>query len=222
MLNFFDINNIAVTLWNYPVSWLELVGTAFNLACVILAARRKILNWPVGLVGVLLFMALFYQINLYADFGEQIFYFITGITGWIAWSRSRKTKAQKEATIVRSSSRENLFWGGVIIVGTIALSIFLINIDTWLPALFPEPASLPILDAATTMMSFAAQIMMMRRKLESWYLWIVVDIIAVGLYWYKGVPFVALLYLGFLVNAMYGYLNWRNDVTKQEEKSDDN
>ena len=50
------------------------------------------------------------------------------------------------------------------------------------------------------------------RKLESWYLWIIVDIVAVGLYWYKGVPFVALLYAAFLINAIYGWYTWRNNT----------
>jgi len=220
-MNFFDINNIAFILWDYQISWLELVGTIFNLACVILAAKRKIATWPVGIIGVVLFMLLFYQIRLYADFGEQIFYFVTSITGWIAWSRARKSgRKKKEVAITNNSLKVNLYWAGAIIVGTILTSIFLFNIDTLLPALFPEPASLPILDAVTTMMSFAAQILMMRRKLESWYLWIIVDIMAVGVYWYKGVPFVALLYFGFLINAIYGYMNWRKDYRKSLRKSE--
>ena len=66
MLSFFDINNIAFTILGYQISWLELAGTIFNLVCVILAARRKISNWWVGLVGVVLFMILFYQIQLIA------------------------------------------------------------------------------------------------------------------------------------------------------------
>ena len=81
LLAFFDVNNIAFTLLGYPISWLEFVGTIFNLVCVLLVARRHILNWPIGLVGVVLFGVLFYQINLYADVAEQIYYFVTGIMG---------------------------------------------------------------------------------------------------------------------------------------------
>ena len=92
----------------------------------------------------------------------------------------------------------------------------LARVHTWLPAIFPEPADLPTLDATTTIMSFAAQFLMMRRRLESWVLWIVVDVIAIGLYWYKDVPFVALLYLIFLINAVYGFIAWRKAMQQPE------
>ena len=78
---FFSVNTIAFEILGYPISWLELVGTIFNFVCVVLAARRNIWNWPVGLVGVVLFGILFCQINLYADVFEQVYYLITGITG---------------------------------------------------------------------------------------------------------------------------------------------
>ena len=79
---FFDVNNTAFTMLGYQISWLELVGTIFNLACVILVARRNILTWPIGIIAVILFGALFWQINLYADVIEQVYYLVTGIVGW--------------------------------------------------------------------------------------------------------------------------------------------
>ena len=94
---FFSVNTIAFTILGYSISWLELVGTIFNLVCVILAARRNIWNWPIGLIGVMLFGVLFYQINLYADVFEQVYYLITGISGWYLWARvgTNKTLTKK-------------------------------------------------------------------------------------------------------------------------------
>lgn len=227
LLTFFDVNNIAFTLLGYPISWLEFVGTIFNLVCVILVARRHILNWPIGLVGVVLFGVLFYQINLYADVAEQIYYFITGIMGWYMWSNAKgRDKADDKVLVTRNSLRENLVWltgiAGVSVVASWALS----NAHVWAPFIFPEPASLPVIDATTTIMSFAAQFLMMQRKLENWYLWIAVDVVAVWLYWYKDVPFVALLYLIFLFNAFYGLIAWKRIANKsthdeQTKGSDD-
>lgn len=207
---FFDINNTFFTILDYPISYLEFTGTIFNLVCVILAAKRKILNWPIGLIGVVLFGVLFYQINLYADFFEQIFYFITGVWGWYMWTRPTSKDKDKGALITTNTWRQNAYWLGGITAGSVALTYALTNIHLWLPTLFPEPASLPALDATTTVMAFAAQILMMQRKLESWYLWIIIDVIAVGLYWYKAVPFVAILYFLFLINAGYTYKVWNN------------
>ena len=207
---FFDVNTTAFTLLDYQISWLELVGTIFNLACVILIARRNIWTWPVGIVGVILFGILFYQINLYADALEQVYYLITGIIGWYMWASLKdRGESNKKVAITTNTLRANLIWVSVIAAVSAIAAYTLARVHTWLPVIFPEPADLPTLDATTTIMSFAAQFLMMRRRLESWVLWIVVDVIAIGLYWYKDVPFVALLYLIFLVNAIYGFVAWR-------------
>jgi nicotinamide mononucleotide transporter len=223
-MNFFDIGNTAFTLLGYQISWLELVGTIFNLVCVILAARRKILNWPIGLVGVVLFMVLFYQIQLYADFGLQIFFFITGIIGWIQWSRIARLRKQgklmKEVAVTTNTTRKNLVWLGSIIVAAALMILLLANIHTLFPTLFPLPAALPVLDGITAVLSIAGQILLMQRKLESWYLWLIVDVLSVGMYWAKAVPFVTLLYVIFTINALYGLREWRKEY-KRSQKVDD-
>ena len=218
---FFDVNNIAFTLLGYPISWLELVGTIFNLACVILVARRNILTWPVGIIAVVLFGALFWQINLYADVLEQVYYLVTGVVGWYMWAKLRHHDSDdKKVLITTNSLKVNLLWvAGIAVVSAIS-TWALSHVHTWLPAIFTEPASLPAIDATTTVMSFAAQILMMRRKLENWVLWIVVDVVAVWLYWYKQVPFVSLLYVLFTINAIYGYVSWRNTSKRELEDGD--
>ena len=189
---FFSVNTIAFTILGYSISWLELVGTIFNLVCVILAARRNIWNWPIGLVGVVLFGVLFYQINLYADVFEQVYYLITGISGWYLWARVGTNKNTDEKVLITTNSlRSNLYWVAGIAGASLLTGWIVSNLHIWLPTLFPEPASLPLLDAASTMTAFAAQFLMMRRK---------------------GVPFVALLYAAFLINAIYGWYTWRNNT----------
>ena len=211
--HFIDVNNTFFTILHYPISYLEFVGTIFNLACVILAAKRKISNWPIGIIGAILFGILFFKINLYADFFEQIFYFVTGIWGWWMWARTKDINKEKhEVKTTTNSARANLYWLIGIAASSFVLSYVLFRIHDWLPGLFPEPASSPVIDATTTIMSFAAQILMMKRKLESWWLWIAVDVVAIGFYWYKGIPFVALLYVIFLVNAVYAFYDWRKSM----------
>ena len=124
----------------------------------------------------------------------------------------RRNPEDKHISVERNSIKANIAWvagiTGISVIATWALS----NIHIWLPMLFPEPASLPALDATTTVMSFAAQYLMMKRKLENWYLWILVDVIAIWLYWYKEVPFIALLYVVFLFNAIYGWWAWKRAI----------
>lgn len=215
---FLSVETIAFDLWGYQISWLECIGTIFNFAAVVLAARRNIWTWPIGIIGVVLFGFLFYQINLYADMAEQGYYLITGIIGWYMWAgtssrASAPTRSSNPVVISNLSRTEYIWWITSIIVIGIALGILLGRIHIYLPRVFPEPADLPLLDAITTTTAFAAQLLMMQRKLQSWHLWIALDIVAVGLYWYKQVPFVAVLYALFLFNAIYGFKKWKAAVS---------
>jgi nicotinamide mononucleotide transporter len=212
MLELLDVNTTFFTVMGYLMSYLEFFGTLLNIGAVWLVARNKILNWPVGLVAILLFGFLFYQIQLYSDFIEQIFYFATGVWGWIAWSKHKSAAEDAKARIVPLAARGRLFTMAAIALGTLAMGTFIANIHTILPAFFAEPASYPYFDALTTVMSFTAQILMIYRRLDNWLIWIVVDVIGIGLYWVKDVKLISLLYAVFLVLATKGYFNWRKEM----------
>ena len=217
ILNLFNVNTIFITIGNYPMSYIEFFGTILNLISVWLVGRRNILTWPIGIAAVILFALLFYQIQLYSDLIEQIYFIITGFYGWWVWiklTRSSESKVGIERKIaiktVKSQS-QRIIWLSFITVGTILMGFTMSRIDLILPSIFPEPASYPYLDALTTIMSFAAQILMAHRYIESWALWILVDIIGIWLYYAKGVVFVSLLYFIFLILAIKGLLNWMNN-----------
>lgn len=199
------------------MSYLEFFGTVFNIWCVYLTAKGKVLSWPVGIVGVVFYLFLFYQIRLYSDFTEQIYYLITSFGGWYLWLHPRneaETDKNKELKVSFNGLKSNVIYLIVIATGTAAMTYFMAHINIYFPTLFPEPASYPFLDAFTTVMSFAATILMMKKKVECWYLWILVDIIGIGLYFVKEVRFISLEYLIFLVLATKGLISWRNDYNK--------
>ncbi len=220
LLNLLNVNNTFFTIFGYDMSYVEFFGTLLNLACVYLVAKKNIWNWPIGIVGVAVFAALFYQLNLYADLMEQAFYFVTGIIGWIAWTRAKKPQDKTESIeVTRNTFTANATWLVGIAIFTGIGAWAMARVHLWLPAVFPEPAALPLLDVLTTVMSFAAQIMLIQKRLENWLLWIVVDIIAVGLYWYKGVALVAALYAVFLVIATMGFITWLNTYRRERHET---
>src|SRR6185503_528973 len=92
MLKFFSVSNIAFTVFGYPLSYVELFGTILYLWSVWLISQRRVLTWPVGIVSVLLYITLFYQIRLYSDAFEQVYYLGASAYGWWYWSRSRHQK----------------------------------------------------------------------------------------------------------------------------------
>lgn len=215
--NFFDIfsiNNIFFTFHGYQMSYLEFAGTLLNLWSVWLVTKNNILTWPVGNIAVILFGILFYQIHLYSDLVEQVYFLITGFYGWWVWLYLRKKGSgnKKELPITYNSRLSNIIYMVIITIGSVCMAYIMAHIHIYMPALFPIKASFPFLDAFTTVMSFAAQILMAYKKMECWYLWIAVDIIGIGLYFAKGVVFVSLLYLIFLILATKGLFNWKKLV----------
>ena len=207
MLDFLNVNHIAFTIIGYPMSYVELIGTFLYLWSVWLISKRQVLTWPVGIVSVLLYVALFYQIRLYSDTLEQIYYLGASIYGWILWNKSSKDDGQiKDVTY--GDRQSILSW--LILTGVVSIlaGILMGRIHLLLPVLFPEAASFPFLDALTTIMSFTAMWLMARKRIESWIYWIIVDVIGIWLYFVKDVKFISLLYVILLIMASNGLRLW--------------
>jgi nicotinamide mononucleotide transporter len=202
-----SIENIAFTVIGYPMSYVELFGTILTLWSVWLIAKRRVLTWPVGIVSSGLFLVLFYQIKLYSDTIEQIYYIITNIYGWWAWDKSPQDHGQVIG--VRYSNRNRVAqWIVLTLILSAIAGLFMSRIHQLLPAQFPQAADFPYLDALTTIMSFTATWLMIQKKVECWIYWIIVDVIGIGLYFVKDVKFVTLLYVVLLVLAINGFRLW--------------
>lgn len=218
LLTFFNVNTIAFTVLGYPMSYIEFFGTIFTGWSVYLAAKNKITTWPISLLGIVLYGFLFYQIQLYSDLFEQIYYFVTSFWGWYLWTHPKNKEKNSELSVTSNSLSTNIIYIVLIFALTQLLSLFMSNIHLIFPKLFPVAASFPWMDSFTTIMSFVATIYLAKRKIENWYLWIIVDIIGVWLYFQKGVVFLSLLYFAFLINAFYGLAKWRRELKTNEEK----
>lgn len=205
-----NVNTIFFTVLGYPMSYVEFFGTVFTAWSVYLSAKNSVLSWPIGIVGIVLYGFLFYQIQLYSDLFEQVYYLITGFWGWWLWTHPPKNEsdAKDELKVALSPLRTNVI--GLISTGVLTLFLwyFMSNISRFFPALFPIAASYPFLDAFTTAMSFVANVYLAKRRIENWYLWLLVDVIGVVLYYKKGVIFISLLYFAFLLNAIRGLVDW--------------
>jgi nicotinamide mononucleotide transporter len=211
MQNLLNSNTVFFTIFGYPMSYVEFVGTLFTGYSVFLAAKNKLINWPIGIVGTILYGFLFYQIQLYSDFFEQIYFFITGFWGWYVWSHPRNTRLGSTKEIAVTETSKHFIWLAVlaVLVFSAALGYLMSNIHLLLPQYFPIAASFPYLDAFTTVLSFVATVFLAKRKIENWYMWIIVDLIGVMLYYQKGVVFISLLYFAFLLNAFIGLRIWK-------------
>jgi nicotinamide mononucleotide transporter len=178
-------------------TWLEWVGTLSGFACVYLAAREHIWNWPVAIISSVAYAILFYEFQLYGDAGLQIYFVATSFYGWYYWIN--KTRSPEKPIV----SLTNAGLGKVamsIVVLTVLLGSFL---DHFTDTNVPYP------DGFCTAISFVAQFLMTRKVLQNWILWIIVDICYVPLYLYKNLALTSILYTLFLALAIMGYLQWR-------------
>ena len=179
------------------MSLIELTAVAFGLACVVLTIYQSIWCWPTGLVMVGLYIVIFFEAKLYSDMALQVVYVGLQVYGWHQWLRGGPRESALPVT--RLSGRALAGWTAAGLGGAGVLGLVMSR---------ATDASLPYWDALTTSLSLVAQWLMARKRLESWLFWIVVDVVAVGVYVAKDLRPTAGLYAVFLVLATIGLLTW--------------
>lgn len=210
----FDLRVVFSEPLGYRLSYLEFLGTATGLACVWLTAREKVWCWPVGMANAVFFFVMFFQLRLYSDMILQVYYFATSVYGWWRWLHPinpQETNRRNELRITRLRRADLILLLGAGLAASIAFGAFISNVHNLLPAYFPEPAAYPFAGSAVAVLSVLAQFIMARKKLECWLFWITVDVIAMVIYFLKGVNLLALEYLIFGCIAFYGFLGWRRE-----------
>ncbi len=182
------------------MSELEIVAAVLSAAAVFLGVRQSLWNWPLGIVSVLLYVAVFVRVRLYADAGLQIVYAVMNAYGWYEW---RFGGARRTALpLSRTPARLWPLLAGLAVVGSVLLG--------WIFARFTN-AALPYVDSALAATSLVAQWMMTRKLLEHWLVWIAVDLVYVPMYASQRLYPTTALYTVFLALAVSGYIAWRRD-----------
>jgi len=183
----------------------EWIAAALGLVNVLLVVRRSVWNYPFGLAMVSLYFFVFWDAKLYGDAVLQIFFLLINLYGWVNWQRSRRTAGEVVVTVLTPARR--LQWA----LGTVAACLafgFALGAYT--------DAAAPMIDGSVAATSVAAQLLLARRRLENWVLWILVDIVAVGLFYSRGLYPTAALYAVFLVLASLGLVAWYRALKQKE------
>jgi nicotinamide mononucleotide transporter len=195
---------VAFTAFGAGTTWAEVLGFGTGLVNVGLLVRRHILNWPVGILNVLLLMLVFWSAGLYADASLQIVYVVLGAYGWWAWLHGG---ASRTPLTVRTTTRAE--WLGLAVAGVLLTGSLWLFLDRL------TSSTVPLADALTTALSLLATYGQTRKLVESWWLWIAADLIYIPLYGYKDLWLTALLYVAFLVLCVLGLRAWRAALRAQ-------
>jgi nicotinamide mononucleotide transporter len=183
------------------MSGLEIAGVLTGIVAVWLTTRQKVWCWPIGIVSVLLFVAVFFRARLYAAMGLQVVYVGLSFYGWYAWVNG--AHGDGPLRVSRTPSRALAVALGAGTAATVALGL-------WLAQRTDE--SLPFTDAATTAFSLVAQWMQTRKLIENWWIWLIVDIVYVGMYVSQALLWTAGLYAVYTALAVAGLREWRRSL----------
>lgn len=176
---------------------IEIAAVTLGLINVTLIIRRSIWNYPFGVIMVILYARIFFDYRLYSDALLQIYFLVIQIYGWWYWLRGRDDNGL--AIVARLPVRQIPYYALIAIIGLAVLGTGMDRLTD---------ADFPYWDASIAILSVLAQFLLSRRRLESWFLWIAVDLMAISLFWAKGLYPTAALYAVFLVLATIGLLNW--------------
>ena len=180
------------------MSQLEWLAAALLLVNVALVARRSVWNYPFALVAVSLYALVFYEARLFSDMLLQGFFFALNLYGWRGWLAAREGRAA--IPVGWMSGRERLLWGGATVAAWVGWSFGMHRFTH---------AAAPWADGAVAMISIAAQWLLARRRVESWWLWICVDLVAVPLFLSRGLYATSAVYAVLLALSIAGLLQWR-------------
>lgn len=176
---------------------LEIAGTVLGLANIVLLIRRSIWNFPVAMGMVTCIGVVLFEERLYAETGLQAFFFVVNAWGWWLWGRQRGPYDAVPVGWMGWPAR--IGWA----LATAAISLALgLGLARW------TDAALPLADSLVAGMSVAAQLLLSFRRIENWVLWIVVDVISIGLYANRELHLLAGLYAVFLVLSVVGLRAW--------------
>ena len=195
------------------MSYLEFFGVVTGGLAVWLSAKANIWSWPIGMTSVALLFFLFFQVQLYPDMFLQVFFFITNAIGWWRWSHPKigEEDRNKELKISYMPIKQLLLVSLGGIAGTFLLGMLASNLNQLAPSVFSKPSAFPYLDSFVTVMSVFVTFLMIQKKVECWILWIIIDVVATGVYFAKGINFLGLEYLVFCFIAAFGLWNWMRE-----------
>ena len=182
--------------------WQEWVSTTTQVASVWYARKNNVLVYPTGIIGVILAAYVyFFQTHppLYADASLNIYYFIMSVYGWYNWVQ--KKDAEHYTYPIKWCSKSELVFGiGFFLFFWIIIYLVLVKFTN---------SNTPVLDSLVSASAVTAMWWMAKRKIENWIVWIIADMLYVGMYIYKHLYFTSILYFIFIILAIAGYREWK-------------
>lgn len=181
--------------------WLDILGTVIGLVYVYQEYKASIWLWITGIVMPVVYMFVYLDAGLYADFGIQVYYAVAAVYGLIVWKFGKK-RGQQDDNMPITHVRRKIAAASVVLFAVAWAAIYFVLVRF-------TNSNVPVLDSFGNALSIVGLWWLARKYVEQWYVWIVVDAELAALYVYKDIPFTAGLYALYVVIAIAGYFKWR-------------
>ncbi|MDC3109843.1 nicotinamide riboside transporter PnuC [Flavobacteriales bacterium] len=189
---------------------LELIAVFFGLLSVWFSKNNNVLVYPTGIINTSIFVYLLVKWQLLGDMIINVYYFLMSIYGWYYWTRKSNNVRYTPITRMHSTDIKIIL---IIIISSVLFVSYLYSFfEKW-------SGFVSYVDIITTAIFFAGMWLMARRKIESWFFWILGDIISVPLYFVKGLAFSSFQYLIFTFIAIAGYYKWKSIYNNKKQIS---
>ena len=183
-----------------PDSLIGMVCGISGVICVALTAKGKISSYIFNFIQIITYMMICWDLKLYLEFGENIFYFITCIFGVFLWKKNMK---QNDDGSTQVAAKKFKAWHWVVTIVTAAVGTFLLGKFGYLIG-----STLPYFDALTNVLALIAQMLLVWRYREQWAIWILIDITCLIMFTMLGQWSMVAMYVAWTINAFYGWWNW--------------
>jgi len=191
---------------------LELIAMVTALIYVVLAAKGNIYCWPAALISTLLYTFIFYDFYLWMDSLLQVYYMGMAFYGWYCWRQAKNDQlTTKPITKYIFSIQQWAMKTHVISIVLLAIASVLVG---WLMEKY-TPTDFPYLDSATTVFAIFATYLITQKVLENWLYWVVIDLLSIYIYVQKGLTPTAVLFVLYVILAVYGYIKWAKILKNQ-------
>lgn len=188
----------------FGTDWFEFAGVVTGVMGVYLATAESPWTYPVGMVNVLIYAYVFWDAKLLADASLQIFFFVLLVHGLWSWL-TRKP----DSTPLRVSKLNARQIG-------IAAAAWAVGFAIYVPIINHFKGASPVLDSCLTVASMIGQVLLNRKFIENWPVWVVVNAVYIPLYFSRGLHSTGVLYVLFIGLAIKGWLHWRKTLTQQD------
>ena len=196
---------------------LEIIGTLVGLAYLWFEYKASIYLWIAGIIMPAIYIFVYYNAGLYADFGINIYYLLIAVYGWCAWKFGGRKRSKNQASPETKGELPISHTPKGAIIPLVAIFFATFVLIVWVLKSYTD-STVPFCDSFTTALSIIGMWMLARKYLEQWFVWFVVDAVCVFLYIYKGLYFTAALYALYAIISIYGYRNWQKQMISQNEE----